>query len=53
MVETKLEVVVLPVSDVDRAKKFYEALGMNGSRTRFVLSNSSWATSRPDVEDVY
>ena len=27
MVDTKLEVVVIPVSDVDRAKKFYESLG--------------------------
>src|SRR5262245_59495277 len=27
MVETKLEVVVIPVSDVDRAKRFYESLG--------------------------
>jgi catechol 2,3-dioxygenase-like lactoylglutathione lyase family enzyme len=27
MVETKLEVVVLPVSDVDRAKRFYGSLG--------------------------
>ena len=26
-VETKLEVIVLPVSDVDRAKEFYERLG--------------------------
>src|SRR5689334_15074055 len=26
-VDTKLEVVVLPVSDVDRAKRFYEGLG--------------------------
>ena len=25
--ETKLEAVVLPVSDVDRAKRFYERLG--------------------------
>ena len=25
--EVKLEVVVVPVSDVDRAKRFYEALG--------------------------
>jgi catechol 2,3-dioxygenase-like lactoylglutathione lyase family enzyme len=25
--ETKLEVVVIPVSDVDRAKQFYESLG--------------------------
>jgi catechol 2,3-dioxygenase-like lactoylglutathione lyase family enzyme len=27
MVDLKLEVVVLPVSDVDRAECFYEALG--------------------------
>ena len=27
MVELKLEVVVIPVSDVDRAKRFYEGLG--------------------------
>jgi len=27
MVETNLEVVVIPVSDVDRAKRFYEGLG--------------------------
>ncbi|HTR51161.1 MAG TPA: VOC family protein, partial [Kofleriaceae bacterium] len=26
-VDTKLEVVVIPVSDVDRAKQFYESLG--------------------------
>src|SRR6185295_12442518 len=26
-VEMKLEVVVIPVSDVDRAKRFYEGLG--------------------------
>lgn len=27
IVDTKLEVIVLPVSDVDRAKRFYEGLG--------------------------
>ena len=27
MVETKLEVAVLPVADVDRAKAFYQGLG--------------------------
>jgi len=27
MVDTKLEVIVIPVSDVDRAKRFYERLG--------------------------
>jgi hypothetical protein len=26
-VDTKLEVVVIPVSDVDQAKAFYESLG--------------------------
>ncbi|MGO8352423.1 hypothetical protein ACC790_38675, partial [Rhizobium johnstonii] len=26
-VDTKLEVVVIPVSDVDRAKRFYDGLG--------------------------
>ena len=26
-VDLKLEVVVIPVSDVDRAKRFYEGLG--------------------------
>src|SRR6478672_1847758 len=27
MVDTKLEVVIIPVSDVDRAKRFYGSLG--------------------------
>ena len=27
MVDMKLEVVVIPVSDVDRAKRFYSSLG--------------------------
>jgi catechol 2,3-dioxygenase-like lactoylglutathione lyase family enzyme len=27
MVDTKLEVVVIPVSDVDRAKRFYLSMG--------------------------
>ena len=30
--EFKLEVVVVPVSDVDRAKRFYEALGLAARR---------------------
>jgi catechol 2,3-dioxygenase-like lactoylglutathione lyase family enzyme len=29
MVEMRLEVVVLPVADVDRAKEFYERVGFN------------------------
>ena len=32
MMDTKLEVVVIPVSDVDRAKRFYERLGMAPGR---------------------
>ena len=27
LLDTKLEVVVIPVSDVDRSKRFYERLG--------------------------
>ena len=26
-VDTKLEVITIPVSDIDRAKRFYEGLG--------------------------
>jgi catechol 2,3-dioxygenase-like lactoylglutathione lyase family enzyme len=34
LVDMKLEVVVIPVSDVDRAKEFYERLGwrLDGGR---------------------
>jgi len=31
-VDQKLEVVIIPVSDVDRAKKFYEGLGWRADR---------------------
>ena len=31
-VDMKLEVVVIPVSDVDRAKRFYGELGMAAGR---------------------
>jgi catechol 2,3-dioxygenase-like lactoylglutathione lyase family enzyme len=31
MVDLKLEVVVIPVSDVDRAKEFYGRLGRAGT----------------------
>jgi len=33
-VDQKLEVVIIPVSDVDRAKKFYEGLGWRADRPR-------------------
>ena len=32
-IDTKLEVVTIPVSDVDRAKRFYEGLGWRSTPT--------------------
>jgi catechol 2,3-dioxygenase-like lactoylglutathione lyase family enzyme len=40
-VETKLEVVVIPVSDVDRAKAFYQSLGWRLDAD-FVNADGSW-----------
>ena len=31
-VDTKLEVVIIPVSDVERAKRFYDELGVAAGR---------------------
>jgi catechol 2,3-dioxygenase-like lactoylglutathione lyase family enzyme len=39
-VETKLEVIVIPVSDVDRAKRFYESLGWRLDAD--FTNNSDW-----------
>ena len=39
-VDMKLEVVVLPVSDVDRAKQFYEALGGGWTPTSAPMQSS-------------
>jgi hypothetical protein len=48
-VDTKLEIVVIPVSDVDRAKEFYARLGWrldadydNGSDFRVVQFTPPW-----------
>ena len=38
-IEMKLEVVTLPVSDVDRAKRFYQRLGWRWTPT-------SWSVTR-------
>jgi catechol 2,3-dioxygenase-like lactoylglutathione lyase family enzyme len=41
-VDMKLEVIVIPVSDVDRAKRFYENLGWRLDAD-FVRADGSWA----------
>jgi catechol 2,3-dioxygenase-like lactoylglutathione lyase family enzyme len=47
--DMKLEVVVLPVSDVDRAKQFYEAAGFRLDAAPDHGSYGSWASfSDPD-----
>ena len=48
-VDTKLEVVVIPVSDVDRAKRFYGGLGwrLDADFPSITVSGSS-SSSRPD-----
>ncbi len=38
-IDTKLEVVTVPVSDVDRAKRFYEGLGW---RIDADFANGDW-----------
>ena len=37
-IDTKLEVVVLPVSDVDRTKRFYERLLSAGKHKKLALT---------------
>ena len=48
-VDLKLEVVVLPVSDVDRAKRFYEGLGwrLDGEAARRELIGRGADVSEP------
>ena len=48
-VDLKVEVVVIPVSDVDRAKRFYESLGWrldadfsNGTGLALGANDTSW-----------
>jgi len=47
-VDMKLEVVVIPVSDVDRAKEFYSRLGWRLDVDRSA-SDNFWSSSRPRV----
>ena len=45
-VDLKLEVVVIPVSDVDRAKRFYESLGWRLDAD-FAFDNGAYAPTAP------
>ena len=44
--DLKLEVVVIPVSDVDRAKKFYANLGWRLDADFPLITASAWSSSR-------
>ena len=46
-IDMKLEVVTLPVSDVDRAKRFYQSLGGGWMLTSPSATLSGWSSSRP------
>ena len=45
-IDMKLEVVVIPVSDVDRAKEFYERIGWRLNIDRSAGEISAWSSSR-------
>ena len=45
-IEMKLEVVVIPVSDVDRAKQFYEKIGWRLNADRTAAGDFAWFSSR-------
>jgi Bleomycin resistance protein-like N-terminal len=47
--DMKLEVVVIPVSDVDRAKEFYSRLGWRLEPTALPVTTSVWSSSRLPV----
>ena len=44
--DMKLEVVVIPVSDTDRAKEFYLGLGGGSTPTVLPVTTSVWSSSR-------
>ena len=46
IVDKKLEVVVIPVSDVDRAKEFYAGLGWRLDADVAPATTSAWSSSR-------
>ena len=41
-VDLKIEVVVIPVSDVDRAKRFYESLGGGWTPISATVTTGAW-----------
>ena len=43
-VDLKLEVVPLPVADVDRAKRFYEGLGWRLTPTSPAATSGGWCS---------
>ena len=45
-IDMKLEVVVIPVSDVDRAKAFYERIGWRLNIDAPPAKISAWSSSR-------
>jgi hypothetical protein len=45
-VDLKFEVVVIPVSDVDRAKEFYARLGGASTSTLVAIKTTAWSSSR-------
>jgi hypothetical protein len=50
-VDMKLEVVVIPVSDVDRAKEFYGVSGGGSTPTSRLTTASGWSSSRHRARD--
>jgi hypothetical protein len=52
MVDTNLEVVVIPVSDVERAKRFSASLGSTSSRARALRRPTRPSKMRPDTRQV-
>ena len=48
-VDQKLEVVIIPVSDVDRAKKFYEGLGWRLDAD--FANGDDWRLVQPEPPD--
>ena len=45
-VDLKFEAVVIPVSDVERAKKFYGSSGGGSTPTSPSITASAWSSSR-------
>jgi hypothetical protein len=52
MVDTNLEVIVIPVSDVERAKRSYASLGSTSSRASALRRPTRPSKMRPDTWQV-